>query len=171
MELDRRPCDPVAARLPGSRHSGGRMTRTPSTMLDLGTPVPPFRLPNVDGRMVADSDFPEARGLLVVFLCNHCPFVKHIRGEFASFAKAYQARGLVVVAINSNDVEAFPDDSPAAMKQEAIGAGFTFPYLYDETQQIAQAFHAACTPDFYLFDANRRLVYRGEFDESRPGNN
>ena len=147
------------------------MTRTPSTMLDLGTPVPPFRLPNVDGRMVADSDFPNARGLLVVFLCNHCPFVKHIRREFASFAKAYQARGLAVVAINSNDAEAFPEDSPAAMKQEAIGAGYTFPYLYDETQQIAQAFHAACTPDFYLFDANRRLVYRGEFDDSRPGNN
>ena len=140
-------------------------------MLELGTPVPRFRLPNVDGRMIADADFPEARGLLVAFICNHCPFVKHIRAEFAQFANEYQARGLAVVAINANDAHAFPDDSPEAMKKEAAAARFTFPYLYDESQRVAQEFRAACTPDFFLFDKDRRLVYRGRFDGSGPGNN
>jgi peroxiredoxin len=139
-------------------------------MLELGTSVPEFRLPNVDGRMIADGDFREARALLVAFICNHCPFVKHIRDQFAQFAKEYQARGLAVVAINANDAQAFPDDSPEAMKKEAAAAGFTFPYLYDESQRVAHEFRAACTPDFFLFDNDRRLVYRGEFDDSRPGN-
>src|SRR5437667_2416046 len=147
------------------------MTQTPPTMLALGTRLPHFRLPDVNGKTVADSDFSEARALLVAFICNHCPFVKHIRGQFARFAKDYQARGLAVVAINSNDAQAFPDDSPEAMKKEAAAASFTFPYLYDESQRVAQEFRAACTPDFFLFDKDRRLVYRGEFDDSRPGNN
>jgi peroxiredoxin len=140
-------------------------------MLELGTPVPRFRLPNIDGGMIADTDFPEARGLLVAFICNHCPFVKHIRGEFAQFANEYQAHGLAVVAINANDAHAFPDDSPEAMKKEAAAGRFTFPYLYDESQRVAQEFRAACTPDFFLFDKDRRLVYRGRFDGSSPGNN
>jgi peroxiredoxin len=146
------------------------MTKTASTMLALGTTMPPFLLPNVDGRLLSDADLRSADAVLVAFFCNHCPFVKHIRDAFVRFATEYQPRGLAVVAINSNDAEAYPEDSPAAMKTEAAAHGFTFPYLYDETQQIARDFHAACTPDLYLFDKDRRLVYRGEFDDSRPGN-
>jgi thiol-disulfide isomerase/thioredoxin len=139
-------------------------------MLDLGTPVPHFRLPNVDGRLIADDEFLEARGLRVAFICNHCQFVKHIRGQFAQFAKNYQAHGLAVVAINSNDVQAAPDDSPEAMTRESAAAGFTFPYLYDESQRAAQEFSRRPHALFFLFDADRRFVYRGEFDDSRPGN-
>ena len=137
-------------------------------MLDLGTTVPAFTLPDFDGRVVSDTDFRAAQGLLVAFICGHCPFVKHIRQEFARFAKEYEARGLAVVAIASNDVTAFPEDGPDGMREEAREVGYSFPYLFDGTQQTARAFRAACTPDFFLFDRQRRLAYRGEFDDSRP---
>jgi peroxiredoxin len=145
------------------------MSLTPSTMLELGTPLPAFRLPDADGHLLSDRDFQGSQTLLVAFICPHCPYVKHIRQEFARFAQEYQARGLAVVAINSNDAVAHPDDKPAGMKAEAASAGYTFPYLYDESQQVAKAFRAACTPDLFLFDRQRRLVYRGQFDDSRPG--
>ena len=145
------------------------MPVTPSTMLDLGTRAPSFRLPDLEDRVVSDEDFENAAALLVAFICPHCPYVGHIRQELSRFAKDYQARGLRIVAINSNDTKAFPDDDPAGMKREAAGAGYTFPYLFDEGQKVAQSFRAACTPDFFLFDRDRRLVYRGQFDESRPG--
>lgn len=146
------------------------MTATPSTMLALGTPLPPFRLPDLDGRLVSPDDVRDAPALLVAFICHHCPFVRHIRSEFARFAREYQARGLAVIAINSNDIDEFPEDGPDGMRQEARDAGYTFPYLFDESQQIAKAFRAACTPDLFLFDAARTLVYRGQFDGSRPRN-
>jgi peroxiredoxin len=147
------------------------MARTPSTMLALGTPAPDFRLPDFDGRMHALEDFRASPALLVAFICNHCPFVKHIRGEFAAFAREYASRGLAVVAINSNDLEAYPQDGPDAMRQEAAELGYGFAYLVDESQVVAKAYRAACTPDFFLFDTQRRLAYRGQFDDSRPGNN
>jgi peroxiredoxin len=146
------------------------MARTPSTMLELGTVAPAFRLPDFDGHLHALDDFDAAPALLVAFICNHCPFVKHIRSEFAAFARDYAPRGLAVVAINSNDLEAYPQDGPDAMRQEASELGYGFPYLVDESQAVARAYRAACTPDFFLFDADRRLVYRGQFDASRPGN-
>jgi thiol-disulfide isomerase/thioredoxin len=121
--------------------------------------------------MVARDDFTDAPALLVMFICNHCPFVKYIRAGLAQFARDYQTRGLATVAISSNDVASYPDDSPARMAKEKRAAGYTFPYLYDETQQVAKAYGAACTPDFFLFDRARRLVYRGQFDDSRPSNN
>ena len=139
-------------------------------MLPLGTALPAFRLPDLDGRTVSSDDVRRARGLLVAFICPHCPFVKHIRQEFASFAREYGARGLAVVAINSNDVAAFPQDDADGMRDEAHAAGYNFPYLLDERQQVAKAFHAACTPDLFLFDAAGSLAYRGQFDDSRPGN-
>jgi peroxiredoxin len=143
---------------------------TPSTMLPLGTPAPDFRLPDAAGRPVARDDFAAAPALLVAFLCNHCPYVKHVQSGFAAFAKEYAARGLAIVAINSNDFAAHPDDSPPRMAEEAARVGYAFPYLVDETQAVAKAYRAACTPDFFLFDAARRLVYRGQLDDSRPGN-
>ncbi|MEE8583634.1 MAG: thioredoxin family protein [Acidobacteriota bacterium] len=146
------------------------MVMTPSTMLTLGTPAPAFRLPDTEGNLVSPDDFSDAQGLLVMFICNHCPFVIHIRQELARFAAQYQRRGLAVVGINSNDVSTHPQDSPEKMKQEVEQLGYTFPYLYDETQQVALAYRAACTPDFFLFDQERRLVYRGQFDDSRPSN-
>jgi peroxiredoxin len=146
------------------------MAETPSTMVALGTLAPDFRLPDTDGTLVARDDFKDAPALLVTFICNHCPFVKHIRTGLAQFARDYEGRGLAVVAINSNDVAAYPADSPANMAKEKKAAGYVFPYLYDETQQVAQAYRAACTPDFFLYDGARRLVYRGQFDDSRPGN-
>jgi peroxiredoxin len=139
-------------------------------MLPLGTSAPDFNLPDPSGKRVSLADYKDAPALLVAFICNHCPFVKHIRKEFASFAKEYQARGVGIVAINSNDVENYPQDSPEKMAEEIKQVGYTFPYLYDESQQVAKAYRAACTPDFYLFDRNHRLVYRGQFDDSRPGN-
>lgn len=146
------------------------MAQTPSTMLELGTPAPRFQLPEpATGRTVSIDEF-DGKPLLVAFICNHCPFVKHIQNEFVRFAEEYQAKGLAVVAINSNDAEAYPDDSPEKMAEEARRAGYTFPYLYDETQAVAQAYEAACTPDFFLFDTERKLVYRGQFDDARPGN-
>jgi len=146
------------------------MTATPSTMLALGTSLPSFVLPDFDGRSVSSADFDRAPALLVAFICQHCPFVRHIRTEFARFAKEYQARGLAIVAINSNDIAAFPDDGPDGMREEARGAGYVFPYLFDKSQAVAKLFRAACTPDLFLFDASRRLVYRGQFDDSRPRN-
>jgi peroxiredoxin len=145
------------------------MSLTPSTMLELGTPLPPFRLPDVDGNLMSDRDFQGSPALLVAFICPHCPYVKHIRHEFARFAEDYRTRGLAVVAINSNDAAQFPDDGPKGMKGEAAEAGYTFPYLVDASQAVAKAFRAACTPDLFLFDRQRRLVYRGQFDASRPG--
>jgi peroxiredoxin len=146
------------------------MARTPSTMLPLGTPAPDFRLPDFDGRVHALVDARDAPALLVAFVCNHCPFVRHLREGFAAFARDYGPRGLAIVAINSNDLEAYPQDGPDAMRQEAAEHGYAFPYLLDASQAVAKAYRAACTPDFFLFDAERRLVYRGQFDDSRPGN-
>ncbi len=146
------------------------MAKTPSTMLTLGTPAPDFRLPDTDAKLVSRDDDAGAAGLLVMFLCNHCPHVQHIRAGLAEFAKEYRAKGLAIVAINANDVAAYPDDSPEKMKVEKARYGYVFPYLYDASQAVAKAYAAACTPDFFLFDRARRLVYRGQFDDSRPGN-
>ena len=143
------------------------MTATPSTMLALGTTMPVFRLPSTMGEIVSSESF-ASRPLLVAFICRHCPFVRHIRREFSRFATEFQERGLAIVGINSNDTVAFPEDGPDGMRQEAMEAGYTFPYLFDETQSVAKAFKAACTPDLFLFDARRTLVYRGQFDDSRP---
>ena len=145
------------------------MARTSSTMLELGTPAPPFALPDTQGRDVTLADFDEAEALLVVFMCNHCPYVKHLRDALAALAREYRPRGLATVGINANDAQKYPDDSPEKMAEEAAAAGYTFPYLYDEDQAVAKAYRAACTPDFFLFDKARRLVYRGQFDDSRPG--
>lgn len=150
------------------------MTRTQSTMADLGTVAADFSLPNTNeaaGREVVSlADFHGAPGLLVVFMCNHCPYVVHIREGLAKFAEEYQAKGLAVVGICANDVTTHAADSPEKMAQEAKALGYTFPYLYDETQAVAKAYRAACTPDFFLYDADSKLVYRGQFDSSRPGN-
>jgi peroxiredoxin len=146
------------------------MALTPSTMAPLGTPAPGFGLPDTDGKLVSLADFATAPALLVAFICNHCPYVKHVRDAFARLARDYQARGVAVVGISSNDAAAYPDDSPQKMKEEKAAAGYVFPYLYDETQEVAKAYRAACTPDFFVFDKARRLVYRGQMDASRPGN-
>jgi len=144
------------------------MVRTASTMLPLGTAAPNFSLPDATGKTVSLADFAGKPALLVIFMCNHCPFVKHVAGGLAALAKDYQAKGVGVVGINSNDVKSHPDDAPPMMAAEAKARGYTFPYLYDETQKVAQAYRAACTPDFYVFDARQRLVYRGQMDASRP---
>jgi thiol-disulfide isomerase/thioredoxin len=145
------------------------MSEVPSTMLALGTRAPDFSLPEpASGRRVTLGDFADAPGLLIVVLSNHCPFVKHIADELAAFAREYQRRGLAIVAINANDVEKYPADSPEMMAEEVRHRGYPFPYLFDESQDVAKAYQAACTPDFFLFDADRRLVYRGQFDASRP---
>lgn len=146
------------------------MARTYSTMLELGTKAPDFKLPDTAGHMVGPSDFADRSALLVMFICNHCPFVKHLRDGIAAFAREYQDKGLAVIAISANDITTHPDDSPDKMAVEAREAGYVFPYLYDETQAVAKAYQAACTPDFFLFDRDRKLVYRGQFDDSRPGN-
>jgi len=146
------------------------MARTPSNMLPLGTPAPDFSLPSTADKLVSLSDFQSSALLLVAFICNHCPFVKHIQQELARLGDDYQPRGVAVVAISSNDVDAYPADDMTHMKQEAEDAGYHFPYLLDESQAVAQAYDAACTPDFYLFDDKRLLVYRGQLDGSRPGN-
>jgi peroxiredoxin len=139
-------------------------------MLPLGTTAPDFKLPDTNGKIVSLADFKDKPALLVLFICNHCPFVKHIRDALALLGHDYVPRGAAIVAINSNDVENYPDDSPAKMKEEAKAAGYNFPYLCDESQAVAKAYRAACTPDIYLFDKGRKLVYRGQFDDSRPGN-
>jgi len=141
---------------------------TPSTMIGLGTALPSFTLPDVNGGTVSSGDFAASSGLLVVFLCPHCPYVRHIRSEFARVAADLQRRGIAVVGINSNDVSSVPEDGPDGMRQEIREAGYTFPYLFDDSQDVAKAFQAACTPDLFLFDNRQRLVYRGQFDESRP---
>ena len=138
-------------------------------MLALGTPTPDFKLPDTNGKTVSLPDF-RGKPVLVMFICNHCPFVKHINAQLAQLGRDYQSRSLGIVAISSNDVANYPDDSPERMKEEAKRLGYTFPYLYDESQSVAKAFRAACTPDFFLFDTEHRLVYRGQFDDSRPGN-
>ena len=145
------------------------MVRTASNMTPLGTDAPPFSLTDVrTGGTVARDDFRGRQGLLVAFICNHCPYVKHIRPELAQFAREYQEKGLGIVAVSSNDPEAFPDDGPEKMAEEARAAAYVFPYLFDATQEVAKAYEAACTPDFFLFDRELRLVYRGQFDETRP---
>ncbi len=144
------------------------MVRTPSTMLPLGTEAPDFCLMNVDGREVSRDDFADAPALLVIFMCNHCPFVIHIADELASLTREYMSRDVAVVGINSNDVSKHPADSPERMVAEAESRGYEFPYLYDETQEVAHAYRAACTPDFFLFDRKKKLAYRGQMDESRP---
>ena len=146
------------------------MPATPSTMVPLGTPAPDFRLPDTEGKEVSLADFAKSKALLVAFICNHCPFVKHIRGQLAQLARDYQAKGAASVAINSNDISMHPDDAPVKMVEEKRSAGYTFPYLFDETQAVAKAYRAACTPDFFLYDSARKLVYRGQMDASRPGN-
>jgi peroxiredoxin len=146
------------------------MALTPSTMLPLGTVAPGFRLSDTDGKTVSLEDFKGAPVLLVAFICNHCPYVKHVRHELARLGKEYQGKGAAVVGISSNDVNTHPDDSPKMMAKEKAEVGYTFPYLYDESQQVALAYKAACTPDFYVFDKDQKLVYRGQLDSSRPGN-
>ena len=139
-------------------------------MLPLGTTAPDFKLPDTNGKTVSLADFKDKAALLVIFMCNHCPYVIHIRAGLAQLARDYMPKGVAIVGINSNDAENYPADSPAKMKDEVKSAGYIFPYLYDETQAVAKAYRAACTPDIFLFDRGRRLVYRGQFDASRPGN-
>jgi peroxiredoxin len=147
------------------------MAATESTMLGLGTPAPDFALPDtVSGRTIRLADFAGKQGLLVMFLCPHCPFVKHIQQGLAALLAEYRTKPLGIVAISPNDVSQFPEDSPEGLRQSAMELGFEFPYCYDETQEVAKAFEAACTPDFFLFDGQQRLVYRGQFDSSRPNN-
>ncbi len=146
------------------------MVVTASKMLALGTSAPDFSLPDTEGNTVSLTDFEQAQALLVVFMCNHCPFVKHVLYDLVELIEEYQEEGVAVVAISSNDVASFPDDSSLMMAELARECDFTFPYLYDETQQVARAYSAACTPDFFLFDSKRALVYRGQLDDSRPDN-
>ena len=147
------------------------MARTPSNMLELGTKAPDFNLiDTVSGSFKSLSDCKGDKGTVILFICNHCPFVKHVNEGIVNLANAYQEKGIGFIAISSNDVVNYPDDHPDLMKINAEQEGFTFPYLYDETQEIAKAYQAACTPDFYLFDSTLELVYRGQLDDSRPGN-
>jgi len=139
-------------------------------MLPLGTTAPEFRLPDISGKIVSLADFQGSPALLIAFICNHCPYVKHLRGGLAQLARDYNARGVAVAGISSNDTANYPADSPAKMAEEARAAGYIFPYLFDESQDVAKAYRAACTPDFFLFDRDRQLAYRGQFDDSRPGN-
>lgn len=143
------------------------MVKVESTMLPLGSAAPEFNLPNIDGQMVSSADF-AGRPLLVMFICNHCPFVVHVREALSAFAREYREKGIGIVAISSNSVQSHPMDGPEQMRAEHARAGYTFPYLYDESQEVAKAYRAACTPDFFLFDKSHKLVYRGQFDDSRP---
>jgi peroxiredoxin len=146
------------------------MALTPSTMLALGTPALDFSLQDTEGQVHHLADYLGAPAILVMFICNHCPYVKHIRSELARLTKEYQQKGVAIFGINSNDALTYPDDSPDMMKKEVKEVGYTFPYLYDETQEVAKAYEAACTPDFYVFDREGKLYYRGQMDDSRPGN-
>lgn len=146
------------------------MVQTASTMLALGTEAPDFSLPTPDGRYVTRESVGGSMGLLVMFICNHCPYVIHVRDQIAKIGREYGPKGIGIVAISSNDVENYPDDRPEKMAEVAKECGFTFPYLYDESQEVAKAYSAACTPDFFLFDGNMKLVYRGQLDGSRPKN-
>ncbi|HHP7231302.1 MAG TPA: thioredoxin family protein [Xenococcaceae cyanobacterium] len=148
------------------------MVLTPSTMLALGTKAPDFALPDaVSGKTISLATFTEQKALLVIFLCRHCPFVKHIQQELAQLGKDYQNESLGIVAISANDIEKYPDDAPASLKEMAQELGFNFPVCYDASQEVTKAYTAACTPDFFLFDQARKLVYRGQLDASRPSNN
>lgn len=147
------------------------MSLTPSNMLPLGTKAPEFNLKNtVDDTIVSLNEVKGINGTVIMFICNHCPFVKHVNSEISQLAKDYISKGINCIAISSNDVENYPQDNPTKMKENAIEQDFIFPYLYDETQDIAKAYDAACTPDFYIFDSKLKLVYRGQLDNSRPGN-
>jgi len=148
------------------------MSAVNSTMLELGTKAPKFSLPDtVTGKEITLKDYRGNRALVVMFISNHCPYVKNIKEGLVEYAKDYLPKGVAIVAICSNDVEKYPDDSPQKMKEEAAKYGYPFPYLYDETQEVAKAYRAACTPDIFLFDEKHELAYRGQFDDSRPGNN
>lgn len=144
------------------------MVATSSTMVELGSPAPDFDLPDPSGTRHTLADFADAPVLVVMFLCNHCPYVRLIREALASLTGELMDRGVAVVAISSNDADAYPDDSPEAMAREADQFGYRFPYLYDADQVVAKAYRAACTPDFFVYDRDRRLVYRGQFDDARP---
>jgi len=147
------------------------MSLTPSTMLPLGTQAPDFKLPDVvSGRTVSLNDFKTKKGLAVMFICQHCPYVQHIKQELTRLGKDYASKDIALVAISSNDADNYPDDSPAELKKFATAESFAFPFLYDESQDIAKSYTAACTPDLYLFNKKRELVYRGQLDDSRPGN-
>ena len=144
------------------------MVRTASTMLPLGTLAPDFTLSNIDGQSVSLSDFRDKKALVIIFMCNHCPYVKHVAPELTRLSNEYMAKGIGFVGINSNDLVAHPEDSPEMMKAEAAKQGYQFPYLHDATQSVAAAYNAACTPDIFVFDSTHRLVYRGQLDDSRP---
>ncbi len=141
-----------------------------SSMLGLGTTAPDFELPATTGDRISLATLQDEPALLVTFICNHCPYVKHVRGALTSFGHEFKDKGLGIVAINSNDASAYPADSPEKMREEVAAVGYPFPYLFDGSQSVAKAYSAACTPDLFLFDHDRRLVYRGQFDDSRPGN-
>jgi peroxiredoxin len=146
------------------------MALTPSTMLALGTQAPSFNLPDTEGKTQSLNAFPEAKGYLVMFICNHCPYVIHLKKHLAELTDTYLKKGIAVFGINSNDFTQYPEDSPQKMKLEKKQFHYSFPYLIDETQEVAKAYQAACTPDFFLFDKNKKLIYRGQYDSSRPGN-
>jgi peroxiredoxin len=148
------------------------MVKTESTMLLLGSSAPEFSLKNVlkDNKEIILSQYAKNKPVVIAFICNHCPFVKHLIEKFSEIAQIYKEKGIAFIAISANDIEKYPDDSPKNMKIFAQENNFTFPYCYDETQEVAKAYKAACTPDFYLFDAQHRCYYRGQFDDSRPGN-
>ncbi|MBI4191687.1 MAG: thioredoxin family protein [Betaproteobacteria bacterium] len=148
------------------------MALTPSTMLALGTKAPDFSLPDVSsGKTISLATFADKKALLVMFICRHCPYVQHVKNELAKLGKDYAAKEIGIVAISANDAANYPEDAPASLKTMAQEEGFAFPFCYDERQETAKAYTAACTPDFFLFDANRELAYRGQLDDSRPGNN
>jgi peroxiredoxin len=147
------------------------MALTPSNMIPLGTKAPDFFLPDtVTGKFFSFDDVKGPHGTLIVFTCNHCPYVKHIQQQFTAIAEEYLKKGIGMAAISANDIAQYPEDAPDKMKELALREGYSFPYLYDESQEVAEAYDAACTPDFYLFNAEKELVYRGQFDDSRPGN-
>jgi thiol-disulfide isomerase/thioredoxin len=158
--------------LPADQISQGvkTMVQTSSEMLPLGTEAPSFSLPDFDGTKHSLDERPYAAAYLVMFICNHCPFVRHVAEELARLGRDYGDAGVAIYAINSNDISSHPQDGPEYMKHEAEVRGYTFPYLFDEDQSVARAYRAACTPDFFLFDGDRKLVYRGQLDGSRPGN-
>ena len=148
------------------------MSLTPSTMLALGTPAPNFKLPNItSGNMVSLDDFKGKKALLVMFICRHCPYVQHVEEEIAKIGQDYQNKDIGIISISANDINLYPQDSPENLREMAQELNLDFPYLYDKSQEIAKAYTAACTPDFFLFDKDRKLVYRGQLDDSRPGNN
>ena len=147
------------------------MALTPSTMVELGTKAPDFSLPDVtSGRTVSLATFAKKKALLIMFICKHCPYVQHVKEELARLGRDYQARDMAIVAISSNDAENYPEDAPEGLKQMAKELGFSFPFCYDETQAVAKSYGAACTPDFFVFNQEQKLVYRGQLDDSRPGN-